>query len=288
MFTTRFAPSPTGYLHIGHAFAAREAFEAARAEKGRFLLRIEDTDHTRCRPEYEEAIYEDLRWLGLVWEGPVRRQSDHYADYDTALQQLVDMGVAYRCFQSRKEIAAAIAASRQTVPPGPDGPVFIGAPLPASEEQALLEQGKPFAWRLSMPRCRERLGPFWRALTFQEEGAGPDGETGTISVKPDLFGDIVIARKETGTSYHLAGVHDEALQKITHVVRGQDLFHASHIHRLLQELLGLPTPVYRHHRLITDENGRKFSKSDQSVTIRSYREGGTPLDEMQATFNSPA
>jgi glutamyl-Q tRNA(Asp) synthetase len=282
-FVTRFAPSPTGYLHIGHAFAAITAYEAAKKAGGRFLLRIEDTDHTRCRPDYEQAIYDDLAWLGLTWETPVRRQSDYYTDYDKILQELIDKGLVYRCFQTRKEIQAALASARNLTM-GPDGPVYIGTPLPPAEEAAALEAGKPFAWRLSMTACKENLGGAWHNLMFTEEDTGPEGETGTIKATPDLFGDVVIARKETGTSYHLAGVHDEAVQGISHVIRGQDLFAATHIHVLIQRLLDLPTPIYRHHRLLTDENGKKFAKSDKSKTIRAWREEGKSPADLIALF----
>ena len=278
-FVTRFAPSPTGYLHIGHAFAAKIAHDAAHANKGRFLLRIEDTDHTRCKPEYEQAIYEDLSWLGLTWETPPRRQSDHYNDYDKILAKLIDLGLAYRCFQTRKEITASLAHARNLGPAGSGRHVYTGTALPPQEEQQKLAQGKPFAWRLSMAACKAHLGNQWSTLSFTEQGSGPDGETGAIAATPDIFGDVVIARKETGTSYHLAGVHDEAVQGITHIIRGQDLFHATHLHVLIQKLLGLPTPAYRHHRLLTDEFGKKFAKSDHSKTIQAYRtEGQSPAD----------
>lgn len=281
-FVTRFAPSPTGYLHLGHAFSALTAWRAARAAGGRFLLRIEDIDRTRCRPQFEAAIYEDLAWLELDWEQPVRRQSDHFDDYSGALEKLVAIGVVYRCFRTRKEIIDEIARAPHLSVDGPEGPQFVGAPLPAEEEAARVEAGEPYAWRLSIAACRARLGSAFDALGFIEEGAGPNGERGRIKARPEIFGDVIVARKDAGTSYHLAAVHDDALQGITHVIRGDDLFHAAHIHRLLQALLGLPAPVYRHHRLITDAHGKRFAKRDQSATIRAQREAGVRREELLA------
>lgn len=281
-FITRFAPSPTGYLHLGHAFSALTAWRAAREAGGRFLLRIEDIDRTRCRPEFEAAIYEDLAWLGFDWEEPVRRQSDHFDDYAAVLDRLIAMGVIYRCFKTRKEVLDEIARAPHLSADGPDGPQFIGAPLAAEEEAARLKAGEPFAWRLSIGACRERLGAAFDALEFVEEGSGPKGERGRIEARPEIFGDVVIARKDAGTSYHLASVHDDALQGITHVIRGADLFHAAHLHRLLQTLLGLPAPVYRHHRLIADAEGKRFAKRDQSATIRAQREAGVTCEKVLA------
>lgn len=278
-FTTRFAPSPTGLLHLGHAFSALTAFDAAREAEGRFLLRIEDIDRTRCKPEFEAAIFEDLAWLGMTWETPVRRQSEHFDDYRRALERLRKKNIVYRCFKTRKEIADEIARAPHFKPDGPEGPLYIGAPLQPGKEDALLEDGAPFAWRLSMARAREALGGDFASLSFFEEGRGARGERGKINATPEIFGDPVIARKDYGTSYHLAAVLDDALQGVTHVIRGEDLFPATHLHRLLQALLDLPTPRYRHHRLITDENGKRFAKRDQSVTLRALRENGeTPAD----------
>lgn len=287
MFITRFAPSPTGYLHLGHAYAAQQAFGAAKNAGGKCLLRIEDTDQTRCRASYEQAIYDDLHWLGLHWEAPARRQSDHGAAYHKALDQLIQAGLVYRCFKTRKDITQSQTQSRQPTPTGPDGPIFFGTSLPASQEQALLAHGTAFAWRLSMSKCQKFLGPKWATLIFSEQGAGPKGETGIIRVQPDLFGDAVIARKETGTSYHLAGVHDDALQGISNVIRGQDLFYATHLHCLLQALLGLPTPQYHHHRLLTDAHGKKFAKRDQATSLKYFREQGTPLHIIEQLLKKP-
>lgn len=283
-FVTRFAPSPTGLLHLGHAFSALAAFDAAKAVGGRFLLRIEDIDQTRCRPEFEEEIFEDLAWLGIRWEEPVRRQSDHFADYDAALERLRAKGVVYRCFKTRKEIADEIARAPHLSPDGPEGPQYVGEMLAAMEERAPLAEGAPFAWRLSMSAAREALGGAFDDLSFMEEGAGPRGETGRIKATPEIFGDPVIARKDSGTSYHLASVHDDALQGVTHVIRGEDLFPAVHLHRLLQALLDLPAPVYRHHRLILDEAGKRFAKRDKAATLKSLRESGASAEEIKIKF----
>ena len=262
MFVTRFAPSPTGRLHKGHAFSALTAFEAARAAKGRFLLRIEDIDATRCRPEYEAAILDDLAWLGLDWETPVRRQSDHLDDYAAALRTLAERGLLYRCFRTRREIAEAIESA-------PHGAMeaFRGGPLPAREDAARVAAGEPYAWRLSLEAAARALGGF-EHLRFTEEG---DGQ---IAARPELGGDVVLARKDVGVAYHLAVVVDDALQGVTHVIRGRDLFEATHVQRLLQALLDLPVPTYRHHRLITGPDGKRFAKRDRSETLQNLREGG--------------
>lgn len=281
-FVTRFAPSPTGLLHLGHAFSALTAAQAAAAASGRLLLRIEDIDAGRCRPEYERAIYEDLAWLGLEWETPARRQSDHLGDYAAALDRLIVDGLVYRCFKTRKEVLDEIARAPHFSPDGPEGPPYVGAPAAPEEEQARLAAGAPFAWRLSINACRRRLGGAFDALDFTEEGAGPKGEHGRIRADPALFGDVIVARKDAGTSYHLAAAHDDALQGVTHVIRGDDLFAASHLHRLLQALLGWPAPVYRHHRLVTDETGRRFAKRNRSVTLRALREAGETAQSVRA------
>lgn len=279
---TRFAPSPTGLLHLGHAFSALTAYRAAKDAGGRFLLRIEDIDRGRCRAAYEDAIYEDLAWLGLEWETPVRRQSDHFGDYAGALERLRDKGLVYRCFKTRKEIAGEIAQAPHLTPQGPEGAPYIGAPLAALEERNLMAEGAPFAWRLSIKAARDYLGADFNALSLTETGAGPNGETGDIRAEPGLFGDAVIARKDFGTSYHLSAVHDDALQGVSHVIRGHDLYYTAHLHVLLQALLGLPRPVYRHHRLITDESGKRFAKRDRAVTLRALREGGTTREDILA------
>jgi glutamyl-Q tRNA(Asp) synthetase len=260
VFVTRFAPSPTGRLHKGHAFSALTAFAAAQAVDGRFVLRIEDIDATRCRPEFEAAIYEDLAWLGLTWETPVRRQSEHLDDYHAALSRLEADGLLYRCFRTRKEIADAMASA-------PHGPmeVFRGGPLPPDEEAARLAAGEAFAWRLSLDAAGRRLGGFGD-LTFVEEGEG------VVAARPELGGDVVLARRDVGVAYHLAVVVDDALQGITHVIRGRDLFEATHVQRLLQALLGLPSPAYRHHALLVGPDGKRFAKRDRAETLRSLRE----------------
>ena len=262
MFATRFAPSPTGYLHRGHAYSALSAFTAARAAGGRFVLRIEDIDTTRCRPAFEAAIHEDLAWLGLDWETPVRRQSEHLADYQAALGRLEAEGLLYRCFRTRREVAEAMASA-------PHGPmeVFRGGPLAADEEASRLTAGEGFAWRLSLEAATRRLGGVG-ALTFVEDGEG------LIAARPELGGDVVLARRDVGVAYHLAVVVDDALQEITQVIRGADLAEATHVQRLLQALLGLPTPTYRHHRLLTGPDGTRYAKRDQAETLRSLRERG--------------
>lgn len=285
-FRTRFAPSPTGRLHLGHAYAALQAWGAAEAAGGTCLLRIEDIDTSRCKPEYETGIYEDLRWLGLSWPEPVRRQSDHLDAYAAALERLRAMGLAYPCAKSRAEIAAET---------GGESGVYLGpSRLPdEAETQAMLASGKPVAWRLSMARAREHLGPAWDDLCWLEEGAGPvcvRQQTGAepgdpvwkrhwVAIKPHLYGDPVLARKDIGVSYMLAVVVDDAAQAITHVVRGRDLYDATHAQILLQALLGLPHPAYRHHALLLAEDGKKFAKSDRSKTLEALREEGvTPAD----------
>ena len=278
MFATRFAPSPTGRLHRGHAFSALTAWSAAREAGGRFILRIEDIDPTRCKPEFETAIYEDLAWLGLDWETPVRRQSEHLADYDAVIDALKARGLLYRCFRTRKEILDAIGDA----PHGPAEAVRPGPHAP-EDEARLLAEGRAYAWRLSLDRAREALGEAaWTALSFIEEGEGPDGETGLVRARPETAGDVVLARKDAGTAYHLAVTHDDALQGITHVVRGQDLFEATHIQRLLQTLMGWPAPVYRHHRLLTGPDGRRYAKRDQSVTLAELRAGGLTPEALRA------
>jgi glutamyl-Q tRNA(Asp) synthetase len=276
VLVTRFAPSPTGLLHRGHAFSALTAHQAARDAGGRFLLRIEDIDRTRCRPEYEAAILEDLAWLGLDWETPVRRQSDHMADYGRALRELGERGLLYRCFRTRREIAEAIEAA-------PHGTMeaYRGTPLPPAEEQRRLEAGEAYAWRLSLEAAARVLGGLG-TLSFIEEGQGPNGEQGEVAARPELGGDVVLARKDVGVAYQLAVVYDDALQGVTQVIRGQDLFEATHVQRLLQALLGLPTPIYRHHRLLTGPDGKRFAKRDGAQTMRSLREAGITAADLRA------
>ena len=278
MFVTRFAPSPTGRLHRGHAFAALTAWHAAREVGGRFLLRIEDIDPTRCKPAFEDAIVEDLTWLGLAWDGPVRRQSEHLADYAAVIAALDGRGLLYRCFRTRKDILDAIGDA-------PHGPVEAArpGPHPADEEAALLAQGRAFAWRLSLDRAREALGDVaWQALAFLEEGLGPNGERGLIEVRLETAGDVILARKDVGAAYHVAVTHDDALQGVTHIVRGEDLFEATHVQVLIQTLMGWPTPVYRHHRLLVGPDGRRYAKRDRSVTLAELRAGGLDAGTLRA------
>jgi len=271
----RFAPSPNGELHLGHAFSALLDYELCRTAGGRFLLRIEDIDRARCRPEFEEAIYADLRWLGLDWEEPVRRQSEHMDAYRDAVALLSDLGVVYPAFMSRGEILAATSA---TSPRDPEGaPLYpaLDRMLDREAAERRIAAGEPYALRVRIDRARGHV----RGLSFIEEGAGPNGESGIVVVHPEIWGDFVVARKEVPTSYHLAVVVDDALQGVTHVVRGRDLFHATAAHVLLQRLLGLPSPIYHHHRLITDADGRKLAKSERDTSLRSLREAGaTPAD----------
>lgn len=261
MIVSRFAPSPTGYLHLGHALSALTA--AGLGE--RFLLRIEDIDVTRCRPAFEAAIYEDLAWLGLSWETPVRRQSEHMADYREALARLDARGLLYPCFCTRRQIQDEIARS-PSAPQGPDGPLYPGTcrGLSIAERGEKLESGIYHAIRLDVARAAALAGP----LEWVDELAG------RVAAAPEALGDVVLARKETPTSYHLAVSVDDALQGVSLVVRGQDLFAATHIHRLLQALLGLPVPRYHHHRLLTDASGKRLAKRDNATTLRGLRARG--------------
>lgn len=272
----RFAPSPNGELHLGHAYSALIDHALCREAGGRFLLRIEDIDPTRSRPEFEEGIYRDLSWLGIEWEDPVRRQSEHMDVYAGAVATLAAEGLVYPAFLSRAEIAVLTGAP--TWPRDPDGaPLYPGRDRDFDPRDAMrrIGAGEPHALRLRVDAATARAGP----LHWREESAGPAGETGTIDANPTIWGDFVIARKETPTSYHLSVVIDDAVQGVTHVVRGRDLFHATAAHVLLQKLLGLATPIYHHHRLITDAAGRKLSKSERDTSLRSLREAGaTPAD----------
>jgi glutamyl-Q tRNA(Asp) synthetase len=275
----RFAPSPNGFLHLGHALSALTNADMARAADGRLLLRIEDIDRTRCRPEYEAAIYEDLAWLGLVWEQPVRRQSEHFDAYREALDRLAAMGLVYPTFESRGDIARLVAAREQAGPwpRDPDGvPLYPGMAkeLSENERQRRMAQ-QPYALRLDMATALARAGE----LHWRETGHGPNGETGSVPANAAQWGDVVLGRKDTPTSYHLAVVIDDALQGVTDVVRGEDLFWATGVHRLLQQLLDLPAPTYHHHRLIRDADGRKLAKSTHATGLRELRaQGATPVD----------
>jgi glutamyl-Q tRNA(Asp) synthetase len=261
----RFAPSPNGYLHLGHALSALLNFEMARAAGGRLLLRIEDIDAARCRPQYEHAIYEDLAWLGMSWEEPVRRQSAHFDDYRAALAELDRLGLIYPSFETHAPW-----------PRDPDGaPLYPGnaRTLSPAERGRRMASGKPYALRLDMSAAIARTGP----LTWSETG---DSDLhGAVAIAPQMWGDVVLARKDTPTSYHLSVVVDDARQGVTHVVRGQDLFWSTSVHRLLQVLLGLPAPSYHHHRLVLDADGQKLSKSTRATALRALREGGaSPTD----------
>ena len=236
---------------------------------------MEDIDTVRCKPEFDAAILEDLIWLGLDWEEPVRRQSAHFGDFDGVLQRLQERGVVYRCFKTRREILEDIARAPHGV-----GDVYRGPaePMSADEEAARIEAGEAYAWRLSLARCRDVLGPHFAAMRFLEDGRGE------IAADPDPLGDVVLARKDVGTSYHIAVVHDDALQGITHVIRGVDLFELTPLHVLLQTLLDLPTPVYRHHRLLTDAKGERFAKRNKAATLRAMRAAGETPADIRARF----
>lgn len=266
---TRFAPSPTGHLHLGHAHSALFAFNAARAAGGTFLLRIEDIDPNRCRPEFDAALREDLGWLGMSWPEPVRRQSEHLGDYAAALERLAALGVTYPCFCSRKDIADEIARAGNAphlVAHGPEGPLYPGlcrhlSPALAADRVAA---GHPHAIRLDVAKASDLTGP----LSWVDRGSG------RIAAETGLLGDIVLARREVRTSYHLSVTVDDALQGVTLVTRGQDLFHATHVHRLIQALLGLPEPEYHHHRLLMNAEGERLSKRDGAKSIQSLRAEG--------------
>ncbi len=286
-FATRFAPSPTGPLHLGHAFSALLAHDMASARDGVFLLRIEDIDRTRARPEWEALIFEDLRWLGLDWPEPVMRQSQRLTAYRDALGTLWRSGLVYPCGCNRKDILSAASAPNDGEPTtGPDGIVYPGTCRPAPGTARPVNPPEGVSLRLDMEAALDRLGRSGGALAFEETGPGPLGERGSIDIDPDAaihaIGDVVLARRDLGTSYHLAVVVDDAAQAITDVVRGQDLFEATRIHIILQRLLGLPTPRYHHHRLIRDEAGRRLAKRDDARAIRTYREdGASPADIRQ-------
>ena len=278
MITTRFAPSPTGRLHIGHAHSALFAARAAHDAGGRSLLRIEDIDAGRCRAEFEDGIYQDLEWLGLSWETPVRRQSDHMADYSAALGRLEAMGLLYPCFCTRKDIRAEIAGAGRA-PHGPDGPLYPGTcrTLDVGERRDRLAAGEAHALRLDMKSAAAAAGP----LSFTDRAAGP------VIVDAAGCGDVVLARKDTPTSYHLAVTVDDAIQQVGLVTRGEDLLHATHVHRVLQALLGLPEPAYHHHRLLSGADGERFAKRDRSFTIQALREAGESPADVRAMAGYP-
>ncbi|MBI1273062.1 MAG: tRNA glutamyl-Q(34) synthetase GluQRS [Alphaproteobacteria bacterium] len=275
---TRFAPSPTGHLHLGHAYSALYAAQAAQQAGGKFLLRIEDIDPTRCRPNYTEDLLEDLAWLGLVWEYPVRNQSKHMADYEAALNRLRGMGLIYPCFCTRREIEAEVAAAGHAphLPSrgGPDGAVYPGIcrGMDAAEADIRIKSGDGHSFRLDMEKAAAMTGP----LVWQ------DRERDTVTAQPQDFGDIVLARKETPTSYHLSVTVDDALQGVTLVTRGEDLLRATDIHRLLQALLGYETPAYDHHKMLSNREGERLSKRDGALTLRQLRAAGHSAAEVRA------
>lgn len=268
---TRFAPSPTGYLHLGHVYAAMFAFEAARQTGGRFLLRLEDIDQQRCRPEFAEAIMMDLRWAGLHWDGGVVRQSERPALYLAALKKLEFIGVIYPCFCSRKQIRHEVEEAGRA-PHGPAGELIypgICRHLDAQERAYRMQRGEPFAWRLDVEKAAALTGPLqWY-----------DIRAGWMDATPETLGDVVLGRKDAVTGYHLAVTVDDAAQGVTLVSRGEDLFHATHVHRLLQALLGLPVPRWYHHNLVADRNGMRMAKRNGATTLRHLRSlGHTPAD----------
>ena len=269
---TRFAPSPTGHLHLGHAYSALFAESAARREGGRFLLRLEDIDPARCRPEFEAAIYQDLAWLGLEWEKPVRRQSEHLDEYRAALDRLAELQLVYPCFCSRKEIQAEIAQA-VSAPQGPDGPLYPGTcrGLSNAERERRLAENRPYALRLDVAAASRKTGVLrWH-----------DRERGTIAAQPELLGDVVLGRRDAPASYHLAVTLDDHRQAITLVTRGEDLFAATHIHRLLQAVLNLATPDYHHHRLLTNAAGERLAKRDGALALSALRQAGHSATEVR-------
>nr|WP_294544933.1 tRNA glutamyl-Q(34) synthetase GluQRS [uncultured Rhodopila sp.] len=268
--TTRFAPSPTGHLHLGHAFSAFNGWKRARDSDGRFLLRLEDIDPTRCRPEFAEGIQEDLAWLGLDWDNPVRVQSRHLAEYQTVLDRLAREGLLYPCFCTRSDVIRELSASA-AAPHAPDGaPLYPGTcrRLSPGERADRLAAGERFALRLDM---RAALRP---RLFYEEEAEG------RIVCHPEAFGDVVLARKDAPASYHLCVTHDDASQGITLVTRGDDLRPSTDLHRLLQALMGWPVPAYAHHRLIVDADGKRLAKRDRAMTLRDMRERGVSPQEI--------
>ena len=276
---TRFAPSPSGYLHLGHAYAALIAYECARAGGGSFLVRLEDLDTGRCRPEFEQGILDDLEWLGLVPDQPPIRQSQHGKVYAAALDRLEELGVIYPCFCTRRKIRAEIAHAAQA-PHGPAGEMLypgICRTLGASEREARIGAGEPFALRLDVERALSLTGPL----------AWFDLRAGEVEAVPETLGDVVLARKDVPTSYHLAVTVDDARQGVTLVTRGEDLFHATHVHRLLQALLGLSSPRYYHHNLIADSTGLRLAKRNRAVTLRTLRHSGRQPDDIWRMIGLP-
>lgn len=275
MTVTRFAPSPTGHLHKGHAYSALTAFLLAKERDGRFLLRIEDIDHTRCSEENTRQILEDLAWLGIEWDEPVRRQSRHLDDYALRAAELERAGFLYPCFCTRREILAEIDRAGHA-PHGSEGPLYPGIcrQLSTDERVSRIAAGEPHALRLDLAAALEHTGP----LAWHDSIRGPQ------EAHPELLGDAIIVRKDIGTSYHLAVTVDDALQGVTDIVRGVDLFDSSHLHRVLQELLALPVPTYHHHDLLTDEHGDRLAKRDRSITLKSLRESGITAEQLKASL----
>ena len=261
-FVTRFAPSPTGRLHLGHAASAFHVWRAAEAAGGEALLRIEDIDTTRCRPEFTAAIFEDLRWLGFRWPEPVRIQSEHFEDYHRVVSDLASRGLAYRCFRTRSDIQAEPLA-----------------PLSPSEEERKLASGAPFAWRLSLRAAREEIGAVWKDLSFRVQA--PSGLE-TMRAQPETQGDIIIARKDSPSAYHIAATHDDALQGITHVIRGEDLVEAPHIQVVLQVLMGWPSVIYQHHTLVLGSDGQRLAKSHGSISLAALRASGMSVEDIRS------
>ena len=285
---TRFAPSPTGPLHLGHAYSAILAHDLAQAIDGSFLLRIEDIDQTRARPEWEAQIYEDLRWLGLKWPDPVLRQSDQTADYKKSLKQMWQRAALFACTCTRRDVMAAVAAPQEggLILAGPDGLIYPGTCRANTHTALARPLPTETALRLNLSAVLDQLATTDTQFSFTETGQGPNGETGRIDFTPqdaiDTIGDVVLARRDMGTSYHLSVVLDDAAQGITHVTRGQDLFEATKIHVILQRLLGLPTPIYHHHKLIRDENGKRLAKRDDARAIAIFRADGATPDDIRA------
>ena len=282
--TFRFAPSPNGELHLGHAYSALLNAEMAARTGGRLLLRIEDIDTERCTPEFEAGIYRDLEWLGIEWESPVRRQSEHFAEYTKLLDRLVEAELVYPAFMSRGEMRAHIAEAEnngRTWPRDPDGvPLYPGLDktLTSRERRRRMAAGDPFGWRLDMAAA---IGALRTPPAWTEFADADMNSTRTVDARPDLWGDVVLARRDVPTSYHLSVAADDALQGVTHVVRGLDLFAATGIHRLLQMLLGLSEPAYFHHRLILGPDGRKLSKSLRDTGIDALRSSGRTADDVK-------
>lgn len=285
-FVCRFAPSPNGRLHLGHAYSALVNAAAARAARGTFLLRMEDIDATRCRPEYEAGILEDLAWLSIVPDAPPRRQSEHFADYAAALTKLEALGLVYPAFESRSDILRAVRAleieTGRPHPRDPDGAPLFPFPragLSDGARAARRAAGEPFVLRLDMAQARAGLDA---PLAWREARGTPDGPLKEVPADPARWGDVILARRDVPTSYTLSVVVDDAAQGISHVIRGMDLFHATAVHRLLQHLLGLPAPVYHHHRLILDETGRKLSKSNDATSLAALRAAGVTAHDIRA------